>query len=308
MKRTMLWKISVTTTPEAEDAVAELLEGALGQPVSSYTDAETRQTAVSVYLQKRPDWCRARQAELASGLERVASSGLEIGPGGISLQRIRQEDWAESWKLHFKPVVIGSALLLKPSWSRRRPRKGQAVVVLDPGLSFGTGRHPTTAFCLRQLVAGRRSGQAPSCLDVGTGSGILAIAAAKLGYAPVDAFDLDPQAVSVARANARRNGVSAKIQFRRQDLTRLPYRGARKYSLICANLVSSLLLAERGRILARLRSDGMLVAAGILKCEFAQVQRAFVAAGLRLVATRSENEWRSGTFAWRAGAVCSGLG
>ena len=213
MKRTMLWKISVTTAPEAEDAVAELLGGAFGQPASSYTDAETRQTAVSVYVQKRPDWSRARQAELASGLKRIARSGLDIGPGKISLKGIRQEDWAESWKLHFKPVVIGSALLLKPSWSRRRPRKGQAVVVLDPGLSFGTGRHPTTAFCLRQLVAGRRPGEAQSCLDVGTGSGILAIAAAKLGYAPVDAFDFDPQAVRVARANARRNGVSARIRL-----------------------------------------------------------------------------------------------
>ena len=242
---------------------------------------------------------RSRQAEIASGLERIARSGLDLGPSRLSLKRIPQEDWAESWKLHFKPLAIGSALLLKPSWSRRRPRKGQAVIVLDPGLSFGTGRHPTTAFCLRQLVAARPRGEAKSCLDVGTGSGILATAAAKLGYAPVDAFDYDPEAVSVARANARRNGVLAKIRIRRQDLTRLPRRGARKYSLVCANLVANLLLAERERILARLRSDGVLVVAGILKGEFRQVQRAFAAAGLRLTASRTENEWRSGAFKWR---------
>ena len=299
MKRTPLWKIAVTTLPEAEDAVGKLLGDAFGQPVSSYTDAETRQTAVSVYLQRRPDWSRARQVELASGLKRIASSGLKLGPGKISLKRIPHEDWAESWKLHFKPVVIGSALLLKPSWSRSRPRKGQAVIVLDPGLSFGTGRHPTTAFCLRQLVAGRLPGEAQSCLDVGTGSGILAIAAAKLGYAPVSAFDFDPQAVRVARANARRNGVVAKIRFRRQDLTKLPCRGARKYSLVCANLVSNLLLSEMKRILARLRHDGVLVVAGILEGEFAAVQRAFAATGLRLMASRTENEWRSGAFVRR---------
>ena len=158
---------------------------AFGQPASSYTDAETRQTTVSVYLRDRPDWFAARQEGTRVWASNgCASGGLDIGPGSISLKRIRQEDWAESWKLHFKPVVIGSALLLKPSWSRRRPRKGQAVVVLDPGLSFGTGRHPTTAFCLRQLVARRRRAEAQSCLDIGTGSGILAIAAAKLGYAP----------------------------------------------------------------------------------------------------------------------------
>jgi ribosomal protein L11 methyltransferase len=224
---------------------------------------------------------------------------LDIGPGKISRKKIRQEDWAESWKLHFKPLLIGSALLLKPSWSRRRPRKGQVVVVLDPGLSFGTGRHPTTAFCLRQLVAGRRPGAAQSCLDVGTGSGILAIAAAKLGYAPVDAFDFDPQSIRVARANARRNGASTKIRFHRQDLTKLPRRSARKYSLVCANLVSNLLLAERTRILARLRPDGVVVVAGILKWEFVQVQSAFAAAGLRLISSRTEHEWRSGAFTRR---------
>jgi ribosomal protein L11 methyltransferase len=233
------------------------------------------------------------------GLERIAASGLKLGPGRVSLKRIRRADWAEAWKRHFRPMAIGSALLLKPGWSRRRPRKGQALVVLDPGLSFGTGRHPTTAFCLRQLVARRRPGEAQSCLDVGTGSGILAIVAAKLGYAPVHAFDCDPQAVLVAPANARRNRVSAQIRFRQQDLTRLPRRAERQYSLICANLVSPLLLAQRSRLLARLRADGVLVVAGVLKGEFAQVQGALSRAGLRLLAGRTEGEWRSGAFGWR---------
>ena len=296
MKRTLLWKISVTTAPDAEDAVTDWLESTFGQPVSSYTDAETGIAVVSVFVPKRPDWSQAKQKELALGLRRIARSGLNIGPGRVALRSIRKEDWAESWKLHFQPLEIGSALLLKPSWSRRRPRKGQAVVVLDPGLSFGTGRHPTTAFCLRQVVARRRAGESQSCLDIGTGSGILAIAAAKLGYAPVDAFDFDPQAVSIARANARRNRVAARIRFRRQDLTQLPRRSVRQYSLVCANLISTLLVAERDRILARLRADGVLVIAGILAKEFAGVQRSFEAAGLRLIAARTQNEWRCGAF------------
>ena len=221
---------------------------------------------------------------MALALQRLIRSGLDIGPGTISLTSIPKEDWAESWKLHFKPVVIGSALLLKPSWSRRRPRKGQAVVILDPGLSFGTGRHPTTAFCLRELVTRRPRNDSRSCLDVGTGSGILAIAAAKLGYGPVDALDCDPDSIRIARANARRNRVSARIRFLRQDLSRLPRRTSRKYSVICANLVSSLLLAERERILARLHANGALMVAGILNSEFGKVQAAFEDAGLRLIA------------------------
>ena len=302
MKRSMLWKISVTTSPGAEDAVAELLGKVFCQPASAYTDADTQQTTVSVYLQDRPDWSAPSGRELALGLKQIVRSGLDIGPGRVSLEKIRREEWAESWKRHFKPLMIGSALLLKPSWSRRRPRKGQAVVVLDPGLSFGTGRHPTTAFCLRQLVARRRRGEAQSCLDVGTGSGILAIAAARLGYRPVDALDCDPESIRIARANARRNGVSARIRFRRQDLTRLPRRNVRKYSVVCANLISSLLLGERERILAHLHANGALIVAGILTTEFGQVQKAFESAGLRLTTSRTQNEWRSGAFVWRGGS------
>jgi ribosomal protein L11 methyltransferase len=299
MKSSTLWKISVRTSPEAEEAVSELLGKEFPQPACSYTDSETQQVTVSVYLPQRPPQAAVARREIALGLEQLAQAGLDIGPGRVSLERIPREDWAESWKRHFKPLVIGSALLLKPSWSRRRPRRGQAVVILDPGLSFGTGRHPTTAFCLRQLVACRRRGEAQSCLDVGTGSGILAIAAARLGYRPVDALDYDPDSIRVARANARRNGVSAEIRIRRQDLAKLPGRSTRKYSVVCANLIANLLIAERARILARLRPDGALIAAGILKTEFGQVQQAFEIAGLRLTTSRTEKEWRSGAFEWR---------
>jgi ribosomal protein L11 methyltransferase len=295
----MLWRISVTTSPSAEEAVSELLGTVFCQPASSYTDADSQQVTVSVYLPQRPPRSVAAGRELALGLERIARYGLDLGAGRVSLKRIRREDWAESWKRHFKPLLIGSALLIKPGWSRRRPQRGQAIVILDPGLSFGTGRHPTTAFCLRQLVALRRRNEAPSCLDIGTGSGILAIAAARLGYRPVVALDCDPDSIRIARDNARRNGVSAKTCFLRQDLTKLPRQSVRKYSVVCANLVSNLLIAERERILACLHPDGTLVAAGILKTEFEQVQGAFESAGLRLTISRSQGEWRSGAFAWR---------
>jgi ribosomal protein L11 methyltransferase len=296
---TALWQVSVTTMPEAEEAVTQLLERAFGQGVSSYTDAETQLTVVSLYLGRKLDWSQARQQELATSLRKVNRSGLVVGSGQITLKRLRRQDWAESWKRHFKPLTIGSALLLKPSWSRRRPRQGQAVIVLDPGLSFGTGQHPTTAFCLRQLVAQRGSGAPKSFLDIGTGSGILAIAAAKLGYAPVHAFDLDPESIRVARANAQRNGVAARVRLQRQDLTKLSRLKARQYSLVCANLTARLLMAERRRILARLRADGVLVVAGILEAQFAQVQGTFERAGLRLVAAHTQKEWRSGAFTWR---------
>ena len=142
----------------------------------------------------------------------------------VVIKKLRRENWAESWKRHFKPMEIGGALLIKPGWSRRRARPGQRVVVLDPGLSFGTGHHATTAFAWNNWPPAAAPAR-QSFLDMGTGSGILAIAAAKLGYSPVQAFDFDPEAIRVSRANARREtACKNRVRPRRQDLTRLPAR------------------------------------------------------------------------------------
>ena len=180
MKRKSLWRISVTTTAEAEDAIAELLGISLERPVSCWFHAKTRLSTVSAFCESRP--AKAIREKISAGLKRIKNCGLKISPGRIIITQIRREDWAESWKRHFKPIEIGKTLLIKPSWSRRKPRKGQVVVTLDPGLGFGTGQHPTTAFCLRELVRHVKFGTRRSFFDIGTGSGILAIAAAKLGY------------------------------------------------------------------------------------------------------------------------------
>jgi ribosomal protein L11 methyltransferase len=293
-----LWQVSVATSMEAEDAVSAWLESTFAQPACSYTDVASRTTTVTVCLGERPDWSPARRLELAGGLRHIRACGLNIGLGRLRLAKVRPRNWAQSWKRHFLPMTIGSALLLKPSWSRRRPAKGQAVVVLDPGLSFGTGRHPTTAFCLEQLVARRRPRRRQSFLDAGFGSGILAIAAAKLGYGPIEALDSDPEAIRVARANARRNRVSAAIRFRLQDVACLPRRAARRYSLVCANLTADLLLAHRQRLIAQLEPGGVLVLAGILKTEFPEVRQAFEAGGLALAASPAAGQWRSGAFSF----------
>jgi ribosomal protein L11 methyltransferase len=288
-----LWRLSVVTTREAEEAVTELLASELRQAVVSYTDLETGESTVTGYLERRSDWSKRRQVALRASLERIRDCGLRLGPSRICFSPMRRKDWVESWKRHFKPLVIGSRLLIKPSWSRRQPRPGQAVVILDPGLSFGTGQHPTTSFCLTQLANRRRAREAQSMLDIGTGSGILAIAAAKLGYSPIDAFDVDPEAIRVASSNARRNRVSDRIRFARKDLASLSFKGERKYSLVCANLIATLLVAERDRILASLAPTGVLVVAGILRTEFGRVESAYAAAGLHVLANRTGKEWRS---------------
>lgn len=288
-----LWRISVGTSPEAEDAVTELVTRTVGSPASVYADAETGETTVSAFASKMTD---AQRVELRVALKQLRELGVETAPARISLSRIKRENWAESWKRHFKPLEISARLLIKPSWSKRKPKRGQAVVVLDPGLSFGTGQHPTTSFCLEQLARLRRTGISQSLLDVGCGSGILAIAATKLGYAPVEAFDFDPEAVRVARENALANKAHPLIA--RRDLTKLPQRG-KQFDVVCANLIYDLLIAERDKLLSRVKADGTLVLAGILNEQFAAVKRSFVDAGMKSVGERSVGEWRSGAFVRR---------
>jgi ribosomal protein L11 methyltransferase len=301
MKRGPLWKISVPVTPAIEDAVTTLLGEVLGVPISVYQDVRTGRALASGYLDDPTAWSEAVRARLEAALALLARGGLARVTPRLRAERLRREDWAESWKRHFKPMEFGQALLVKPSWSRRRPKRSQQVVVLDPGLSFGTGQHPTTRFCLEQVVAQRPvpGGEPRSLLDMGTGSGILAIAAVRLGYRPVEAFDFDPDAVRIAAENAQVNGVRRPLHLACRDLTALPKKSVQKHDVVCANLMADLLIQERDRILARLRPGGTLVLAGILARQFPDVLRAYAKTGLRLVASRRENEWKSGALVAR---------
>ena len=290
-----LWRISVTTSLEAEDAVSELLGTIFDEAATAYFNLETGVSIVSVFRDQKPD-AKKMETEILNGLKRITECGLKIGSGLVEIVKVKREDWAESWKRHFHPLEIGKTLLIKPSWSKKRPRKNQAVVILDPGLSFGTGQHPTTSFCLGEIARCLKNGTAQAFLDIGTGSGILAIAAAKLGYQPVQAFDFDPESVRVAKTNARKNRVDYRIKLTRSDVTKLPLKPARQFDLVCANLISTLLIEEKQRIVNRVKRGGTLVLAGILAAEFAEVERAFAGLKLKLVASRVENEWCSGAF------------
>jgi ribosomal protein L11 methyltransferase len=299
MNQRALWRLSVTTSAEAEEAVTELLSQISGETACSYRDAKTDRTEVMVFLKSRRAWPRTSQAALRAKLRHLKNKGgVASALGRISLKRMPRRDWAEAWKRHFKPITVGAGLLIKPSWDRSRPKKGQKIIILDPGLSFGTGHHPTTRFCLHQIAQLSNSQRVDSFLDIGTGTGILAIAAAKLGYKCVDAFDLDQESIRAARANARTNGVSKQIHFWQNDLTQNHRRPNRKYSLVCANLLANLLLAQHELILAWVKKDGLLVVSGILESEFSAILDCYCRAGLRLAASKIQKEWRSGIFEW----------
>lgn len=293
-----LCEVTIVTSREAEDAVAELLQRIFKETASIYSNRDKEVSAVTVYVDRPLKELRALEPKICAGFQEIEMYGLDTAPAQIIIEKVKRDDWAESWKKYFKTIRIGRKLLIKPSWSEERGVNGQAVVELDPGLSFGTGQHPTTWYCLKQIVEATRPGA--SLLDIGCGSGILAISAAKLGYSPIESFDFDPVAVRIAQANMRRNRVDKKIKCTRADLTKLAAKSPRKFSVICANLISDLLIDESDRILNRLAPDGRLIVAGILATQFPEVQQTYESKGLRLLDTKTEREWQSGLFTRKA--------
>lgn len=291
-----LWQVEVRCPRSCAEAVAQIVaETWQVTPVVEYRPG--RPTAcIRVYLPPPPaagQWTRERSA-LRARLRELRRAGNRSTRCSIRARLLAKENWAESWKRHFHVLRVGP-LVVRASWQTTALRPGQCEVVLDPGLSFGTGHHPTTRYCLEELVRRRIPGQPQPFLDAGTGSGILAIAAAKLGYDPVDALDYDPATVRTALANAEANGVSDPIRIRQADLLRLPGRGPR-YGLICANVTAPVLLAARERLVSRLAPGGWLAVAGILDREFDAVRRAYEGLGLVCVRSRRDGRWRSGTF------------
>jgi ribosomal protein L11 methyltransferase len=297
-----MWQVSVSTNGEGEDAVSDLLERTFSHAPSIFRNEDTGAILVTAYPKRLPLASRALAAQLTGGLRRLREYGLDPGRTRIAIKPLPRRNWAESWKHHFKPIEIGKHLLIKPGWSRRRAKDGQRVVILDPGLSFGTGHHPTTLFCLQRIAASRRVGTTQSFLDIGTGSAILAIAAAKLGYNPVVAFDFDPEAVRVAQVNVKKNRIQARVQPRRGDLNRWPLRPRRRYDLVCANLTADLLFANAEKIRNLVNPGGRLVIAGVLSREFPELCKKLHGIGLTLQRTKVDKCWQSGQFA--RGFVC----
>ena len=294
--KTSFRQVSLSTTFEAEEAVSFMLEQVFEQQPSVFVHPESEGPVLSVYLTEKRRVKDADRNAVLEGLNAIRECGLDTGSGCLEVKRLRREDWVDSWKRHFKPIYIEGKLLVKPGWCKDRADSGQKTVILDPGLSFGTGQHATTKFCLRQLVLMRDEKTRQSLLDIGTGSGILAVAGSKLGYHPVKAIDYDSEAVRVAAYNAIRNRVGKRIQVKLTDVSRLSMDPRVKYDVVCANLFYDLLLANTPRITSRVKSGGVLILAGILDHQFDGVKNAFEEEGMCLIRSQKQGEWRSGRF------------
>ena len=208
---------------------------------------------------------------------------------------LAKEEWSEVWKKYFNIIHIADNLVIRPSWLEYTPQPGQAVVNIDPGMSFGTGQHATTAYCLKALAANAGKAEYKSVLDAGCGSGILAIAAKLLGYDPVVAYDYDPDCVTVTLENMQCNNLTEKdIEVFTADAT--TYDAPQEFDFACVNILSPILCAHAPRIISWVRPDGLLALAGILSQDFDALSKTFTAAGAVELDRFTEKEWTSGLF------------
>jgi len=205
---------------------------------------------------------------------------------------LEEQDWAEGWKRFFKPVSVGSRFVVFPPWEEIRLRKGRIPIEITPKMAFGTGTHATTQLCMKALER-RRMGKGHSVLDVGTGSGILAIAAAKLGAQEVWAVDIDEVAVEGARENIEKNSVSGIVRVRKGSAGRI--RG--RYDVVVANIDLKGLKRLRGTLLRRLKDRGVLILSGILTEKEGEIRSYYLETKvLRLMRAERQEEWTCLTF------------
>jgi ribosomal protein L11 methyltransferase len=303
----MRWaRISVVTTHEGADLIANILMelGAAGTEiddpslVNEYIDAglwdytdlpraeDTETVTVRAYL---PEDARLESSLLALA-ERIAAlrhAGAALGAGTISHSFVADEDWAETWKAYIHTEKIGERIVVRPTWEEYTPSADEIVIELDPGAAFGTGAHATTAMCLRWLEHLVSPGM--RVYDVGCGSGILAVAAAKLGAGEVIAMDYDPVAVSVAEENIRQNNVHNVVACESDLLSACE--GAAPAELITANIIADVIIRLFAQLDRHLAPGGTLLASGIIDDRIADVEHAAAEHGFTVLDMTCEKEW-----------------
>ena len=246
---------------------------------------------VKTYLKPGPRGRRI-QRQIEEGLWRLRL--LYPMPEPVA-RTVREEDWAHAWKRHYKPLRIGRRVLLTPAWEEPEALPGDVVVRLEPGMAFGTGLHPTTRLCVAALEKWVRPGD--SFLDIGTGSGVLSLAAAKLGATPVWSTDIDPLAIRAAKENALRNGIALAPDGLHVEQGSVPAGQAGRFKVIAANILAEVLVglfegAYANVPLAEpLAPGGHLILSGILEERSEMVLSAAARYGLKEVERIQEADW-----------------
>ncbi|MDP7977243.1 50S ribosomal protein L11 methyltransferase [Bacillus multifaciens] len=304
----MKWsEISIHTTEEAVEAISHILHEAGASGVAIEDPAELTKereqqfgeiyalnpaeypaegVLVKAYFPKN-DALQETITNVKSSIDLLPSYGIEIGTATVSVTEVDEEDWATAWKKYYHPVKISDTFTIVPTWEEYTPSSPEEKIIeLDPGMAFGTGTHPTTTMCIRALEKTVQPGD--TVIDVGTGSGVLSIAAAKLGAASIQAYDLDPVAVESAEMNIRLNHTEHVVTVGQNSLLE-GIEGP--VDLIVANLLAEIILLFPEDAAKVVKQGGLFITSGIIAAKEKMVTSALVNAGFTVEEVLTMEDW-----------------
>ncbi|MCC0699898.1 50S ribosomal protein L11 methyltransferase [Clostridioides sp. ZZV15-6383] len=212
--------------------------------------------------------------------------GIDIGEGSVSLDQVNEADWANAWKAYYKPTKVGQRVVVKPTWEDYAIKDGDLIIELDPGMAFGTGTHETTSMCIRELE--KYVNKDSKVFDIGCGSGILAIAAAKLGAKEVVAVDLDEVAVKVAKENVLENKVEENVSVMHGNLTDVI---KDKADVIVANIIADIIKILAKDVQNFMKEDAIFISSGIILDKVEEVKESLIENGFEIVEVQKLGEW-----------------
>ncbi|TLS39351.1 50S ribosomal protein L11 methyltransferase [Pseudalkalibacillus caeni] len=304
----MKWsEISIHTTQEAIEPVSNILHeaGASGVVIEDPQDlVKVWDTSLGELYQLNPDDYPSEgviikaylsvTSFLGETIEQIkeAINGLllydiDIGHNKVTISEVNEEEWATAWKKYYKPVKISEHITITPTWEDYQPVNTDEIIIeLDPGMAFGTGTHPTTVMCIQALEKTIDEGN--KVMDVGTGSGVLSIAAAKLGASHVDALDLDEIAVKSARLNIKLNKAQENVSVRQNNLLD---NVTENYDVVVANLLSEIIVRFTDRVAEVLNPGGVFITSGIINAKKKEVRQSITANGMEIIETLQMEDW-----------------
>ena len=300
---------TVLTTTEGSDLISQILmdAGSAGTMIEDKNDVAANQRPegqwdiIDEAIAKRigddvkvtgyyevDEKLRDRLMTIESELSRIRGLdlGMDLGKLETRTHSVAEEDWTESWKKAFRPFRLGAHMVVKPSWEAVETAPGDHVIEIDPGMAFGTGTHETTGMCVELVEKYVKPGN--TAIDIGTGTGILAIAAAHMGASRVLATDLDAVAVRVARENVKNNGFEDTIEMRCGDLLEVVDEQA---DVVIANIIADVIIGLAAPVKPHVADGGVFICSGIAVNRLEDVLAALGAAGYQVLDTRVQGEW-----------------
>lgn len=226
------------------------------------------------------------EAYIKEKLQELKEMGIELGEGKVEVRPVYEEDWANNWKKYYKPTKIGNKIVIRPIWEEYKAKEGEVIIEMDPGMAFGTGTHETTRMCIEALekyVTGEKT-----VFDIGTGSGILAITAAKLGAGEVIGVDLDPVAVDSAKQNVKLNEVHSNIKILEGNLTDVV---DGKADIVVANIIADVIIFLAEGVKDFIKNDGYFIASGIIRERSQDVVNKLSECGFKVEEVNTLGEW-----------------